>query len=131
MKATYDFRFDHDKKRLFYTLSGDVNYDALITITKTLYEKPGYSPELDCILDLREASLLMGFNEMSQFVAWLGTNDNRLRGYVAFVTKSPATYGATRMFAGLGDELQGEIQHFESIEDAERWLDDMPPIPSQ
>jgi hypothetical protein len=125
MKASYDFRIDHHKKRLFYTLSGEVDYDALIAVSKALYKEPEYSPELDCILDLREANLLIGFNEMSRFVEWLGAKQNRLKGYVAFVTKSPATYGTTRMFAGLGDELQGEIQHFESMEDAEKWLDEM------
>lgn len=130
MKATYEFSFDHGKKRLLYTLSGDVSYNDLIEISEALYRKPEYSPDLDCILDLSGSNLLMGFDDMSNFVEWLGAREKRLRGRLAIIANSPATYGTSRMYAGLGDKLQGEIKYFESIGHAEKWLDDLKQGPS-
>ncbi len=123
--ASYDFKFIPKKNRLIYTLSGDVDYDALITITRALHSDPEYSPELNGILDFTNCNLILSFDEMSRFVEWLSTNENRLRGYVAFVAKSPLTYGTTRMYAGLGDDLQDEIRYFDSIEEAAQWLEEM------
>jgi hypothetical protein len=125
MSYSYDFNFDHSKKLLYYTMSGEVDFDNLISITHALYADPEYYPDIDVIIDVRECDLLLGFNEMSQFVQWLGTRENRIRGYVAFVAGAPSTYGTTRMYGGLGDELQGEINYFASIEAAEKWLEDM------
>lgn len=123
MSSSYQFKFDHSKKRLLQTFSGDIDFAKLISLTIKLHNDPDYSPDMDCILDLSDCNLLLSFDDMSRFVEFLTNTEKRLRGHLAIIAKSPATYGTTRIFAGLGEDLQGEINYFQSIADAEKWLE--------
>lgn len=123
MSSSYQFKFDHSKKRLLQTFTGDIDFAKLISLTSKLHNDPDYSPDMDCILDLSDCNLLLSFDDMSRFVEFLANTDKRLRGHLAIIAVSPATYGTTRIFAGLGEDLQGEINYFQSIADAEKWLE--------
>ena len=120
-----DCEFDHNKNIVIETFTGDVDYDKLITITKALHRHPEYFPDMNAVLDLSDATLLLNFDEMEEFVHWLGAQENRIRGYCAFITKSALTYGGTRMYLGIGEDLQKNTQYFDSIKEAVAWIEDM------
>ena len=125
MSSSYRFKFDHSQNRLLQTFIGDMDFAKLISLTIKLHNDPEYSSDMDCILDLSDCNLMLSFQDMSRFVEFLANTEKRLRGHLAIIAKSPATYGTTRMFAGLGEDLQGEINYFHSIEDAEKWLEEL------
>ena len=125
MKASYKFIFLREKKRLIEKLSGDIDFDSLMMISKEMQSHPEFSPDMDLIVDLINCKVLLTYEEMESFVEWLGTSMQRIKGRVAFITDDPLAYGTSRVFAGLSDGLQSEINFFGSIEYAERWLDEM------
>lgn len=119
------FEFDHNKNIVIETFTGDVDYDKLLTVTKALHTHPEYSPDMNAVLDLSEAALLLNFDEVEDFVEWLSAQKNRLTGYCAFITKSALTYGGTRMYLGIGEDLQKKTRYFDSLDEAIAWIEDM------
>lgn len=119
------FEFDLDRNIVIEILTGDINLGELIEITKKLHQEPEYSPEMSAIIDLRESNLMLTHDDMWQFVNWLGTQKNRIRGYCAFITTTALTHGVSRMYSGMGEDLQDTIKYCSSQVEAIQWIEDM------
>lgn len=126
MAGSYKFTFYSDERYFIEKFLGEINFDSLMMITKALYAHPEYTPDSNAILDLRHCRLNLDFDDLFAFVKFLSTSKQRVRGRCAIVTQSMANFGTTRMYAGLGEDMQEDIQYFENMEDALLWIEQAP-----
>jgi hypothetical protein len=123
MSFSHEFKFLNDKNTIIVKYIGEVDFIALMEISRALYDHPGYSPQMNGIFDFTQCRLNLDFDDLFAFVKFLASSEQRIRGLCAFVTQTTANYGTTRMYTELGEELQGEIKYFENIEDAMQWIE--------
>jgi hypothetical protein len=122
MSASCNFKFLSDKKTFIAEYSGEVGIKVLIEICESLFAHPEYSPEMNGIFDFRQCELNIDFNDSFAFVQYLVENEQRAKGLCAIVTQSASNYGTTRIYAELAADLQDEIRHFETVEEALEWV---------
>lgn len=114
-----------EKNLIIETFSGRVTLDDVVSFLKGILDDPDYSPELNGIVDFREADLDVSYDEIRGLVDWLASRETRARGYWAFVTDRPVTHGISRIFAALAEGLQRRIEYFGSLEQAARWIEEV------
>ena len=109
---------------LVVTLRGPVQMQDLMDLAKVIYAEPRFDPQMDLIMDLRQTTVQINYDQMTRLTDFLSRHPRHFRGKAAFVTDSPVTYGLTRMFENIGGDLHEAVGHFASPAEARRWLDE-------
>lgn len=124
------YRIDSGRRMRIEEYQGKVGLADLKSVISAMASDPCWSPDFHSLVDFSEASLDLTANDVLRLALILRQEDNRSRGWLAFVAPNSTIYGVVRML-GYWSRNTERLQIFPSRDEAEAWLtlnvDQVPP----
>lgn len=115
------YRIDTERRLRTEVYEGAVTLGDIRSLMAAMVSDPCWSPEFHGLIDFSGAQLDMSANDVLRLALLLKQEENRSRGWLAFVATTSATYGIVRML-GVWSRTSERLQIFQSRQDAEAWL---------
>ena len=114
------------------TFSGALSTDELLRHAKTVLSSPDYDPSMDSLVDMSGITdLRVTTTDVGRVEAdFARATQNHVRR-IAFVATSPLTFGYARAYQTQHDEAQDEVEIFEDLAAARRWIGLEPENPAR
>ena len=114
------------------TFRGSLTTDELLQHAKAVLGSPDYDPSMDSLVDLSGITdLRVTTTDVGRVEAdFARATQNHVRR-IAFVTTSPLTFGYARAYQTQHGETRDEVEIFEDLETARRWIGLEPEPPAR
>jgi len=120
-----EYRIDARKHWLEAKLSGHVSIEEVSDHMRQLFADPGYSDDLNGVIDCRELVNVMSVNELRGLVDMqIERPGPPWRSRRAVVVSSPAHYGTARVFMVFAEAGPVQYNVFYNMETALAWLNE-------
>lgn len=124
------YRIDADRKMRIEEYQGKTGLADLKSVMSSMASDPCWSADFHGLIDFSEAELDLAANDVLRLALVLRHEENRSRGWLAYVATNSTTYGIVRML-GYWSRNTERMRIFQSRDEAERWLelnvDQVPP----
>jgi hypothetical protein len=117
------YQRDDARRRIVVTVEGNVSAaEALAVVSRQLADGAW---SYGILYDARNDTSQPSTADVRSIVEYVGRCivQHGPRGPVAIVTRSPSTYGMSRMYSTLGEPVNLTVEVFREIEAAEAWLE--------
>ena len=117
---------DVERDLIIRKVTGRFLIDDLEAAYAYSFEHPDYKSSMNALWDLLEADIAgVSSEELTEAVKLVqSVTEKRGGGYkVAFVVPDEVSYGITRMFKALGNNLGFQMSSFRNMDDANIWLE--------
>lgn len=115
------YRIDSDRRMRIEEYQGKVGLVDLKSIISAMASDPCWSPEFHSLVDFSRATLDLTANDVLRLALILRQEENRSRGWLAFVAPNSTIYGVVRML-GYWSRNTERLRIFPSRDEAEAWL---------
>ena len=109
---------------------GKTGLADLKSVISSMASDPCWSADFHGLIDFSEAELDLAANDVLRLALVLRHEENRSRGWLAYVAPNSTIYGIVRML-GYWSRNTDRMRIFQSRDEAERWLelnvDQVPP----
>ena len=116
------YRIDAGRRMRIEEYQGKVGLADLKSVISAMASDPCWSLDFHSLVDFSEATLDLSANDVLRLALILRHEENRSRGWLAFVAPNSTIYGVVRML-GYWSRNTERLQIFPSREEAEAWLD--------
>ncbi len=124
------YRIDSDRRMRIEEYQGDVGLAELKRVISAMASDPCWSADFHGLIDFSRAKLELSANDVLRLALVLRHEENRSRGWLAFVATNSTTHGIVRML-GYWSRNTERLRIFQSRDEAEAWLernmDQVPP----
>jgi hypothetical protein len=116
------FRVVPDSRSIGVRLAGPLSITEIQEFLVALETDPGYSPELDALLDAREIDVDFGTADLRGFASHHRARAEGRSSRWGIVVSEDLTYGMGRMFEAFMSGSPREFRVFRSMEEAADWV---------
>ncbi len=124
------YRIDADRRMRIEEYQGKTGLADLKSVISSMASDPCWSADFHGLIDFSEAELDLAANDVLRLALVLRHEENRSRGWLAYVAPNSTIYGIVRML-GYWSRNTDRMRIFQSRDEAERWLelnvDQVPP----
>ena len=115
--------YNNEKKALYVTLNGQVSIEEFSKTIIEVAENKNFSPDIRTLVDIRE----LDFSEINadflkELISLEKKNTKRINTKVAYIANTDISFGMSRMYQTLSDELPKTSIIFRDYSEGERWL---------
>ncbi|MEO5913731.1 MAG: hypothetical protein ABIS50_05830 [Luteolibacter sp.] len=124
------YRIDAERRMRIEEYQGKTGLADLKAIISSMTSDPCWSPDFHGLIDFSDAELELTANDVLRLALVLRHEENRSRGWLAFVANNSTAYGIVRML-GYWSRNTDRLRIFQNRDEAEAWLerniDQVPP----
>ena len=121
---------DAERRMRIEEYQGKTGLSDLKSVISSMASDPCWSPDYHGLVDFSDAELELSANDVLRLALILRHEENRSRGWLAFVTTNSTNYGIVRML-GYWSKNTERLRFFQNRHEAEAWLelniDQVPP----
>jgi hypothetical protein len=120
-----ELSFEAGGSVVVFRATGRVGFEEWSAALERYFAHPSFARDVDQLVDLSEAELELGADEMKRLAAQVARRREALgtRYRAAIVTKRPVDYGQMRMYSAYADDSPVDVAYFDAPEPARAWLD--------
>lgn len=118
-----NYWIEKDHRHIRSIVSGNITIDDIFQTINASIEDADFEPGFDILSDHTEISEPLTTIQANQVSSYL-KNLHSVMAYSrwAVITKLPASYGMMRMLSVFLEEVPMELNIFDTLEEAEKWL---------
>src|SRR6478672_9100219 len=124
------YRIDSERRMRIEEYQGQVKLGDLKSVIVAMVSDPCWSPDFHGLIDFSDAELDLSSNDILRLALVLKHEENRTRGWLAYVAASSNVFGIVRMLSYWSRNTD-RLRIFNTREEAEGWLecnvDQIPP----
>lgn len=116
------YRIDSERRVRIEEYRGKTELSDLKAVISSMSSDPSWSADFHGLIDFSGAELELSANDVLRLALVLRHEENRSRGWLAFVTANSTDYGIVRML-GYWSRSTERMRIFQSRSEADRWLE--------
>jgi hypothetical protein len=120
-EASLCYEIDRTKSLRVEEYRGVVGLDDIKALTRAVTSDPGWSPDLNGLMDFSEARLELSADDVMRLALMWRAKEYRSHGWLAFAVPTAAAFGMVRML-GHWARVTERSKIFPNRAEAERWL---------
>jgi len=118
-----EHHYDKEKNVLIGIVEGKISFEAFNDIMRKIVTSTEFPPDCNTIWDLRKADLSSIDSKFIEILISIRKKyPERGKAKIAFIVDSDLSFGLTRMYEMISNQLPQVINVFRDYKEAEEWL---------